>query len=333
MSGTIAYSCGFPPSVDVVAKAKLAERLGYQRVWIFDSPALHGDMWIGLARIAEATQRIGLATGVAVPGLRHPMVTASAIGSVHELSPDRLVVAFGTGYTSRHLIGQKPVRWADLIRYVRQVRGLLRGETVDIDGQPSQMMHLPGFAPPRPIEVPIWIAASGPMGFAAARDLEAAGLVLTALPPHDDGIPVARALLRFGTVLHSGEDHTSPRVIDAIGPGYASTVHAVWQHVGDAVDTLSGGAHWRAAVDAARPPHERHLVAHQGHLTSLTDRDRDLITAAGPALLRPGWTGDRKAIRGRLEQARTAGITEVIYVPAGPDINGELEAFAAAANG
>jgi catechol 2,3-dioxygenase-like lactoylglutathione lyase family enzyme len=92
--------------------------------------------------------------------------------------------AFGTGYTSRSLIGQKPVRWADLTRYVEQVRGLLRGQTVDIDGQPCQMRHLPGFAPQRPIAVPIWIAASGPTEFAAARDLDAAGLVLTALPPY-----------------------------------------------------------------------------------------------------------------------------------------------------
>jgi 5,10-methylenetetrahydromethanopterin reductase len=333
MSGTVAYSCAFPPSVDVVAKARLAERLGYQRVWMFESPALHGDMWIGLARVAEATQRIGLATGVAVPGLRHPMVTASAIGSVHELAPGRLITAFGTGYTSRSLIGQKPIRWADLTRYVQQVRALLRGETIDIDGHACQMRHLPGFGPHRPIEVPIWIAASGPAGLGAARDLEAAGLVLTALPPEDDGIPVARALLRFGTVLQPGEDHTSPRVVEAAGPGYASTVHAVWQQADDAVDTLPGGARWRAAVDATRPSYERHLIAHEGHLTVLTERDRDLITAAGPMLLRPGWTGDPDTIREHLGEARAAGITEVIYVPAGPNIIRELEAFATAANG
>jgi 5,10-methylenetetrahydromethanopterin reductase len=328
-----AYSCAFPPSVDVVAKARLAERLGYRRVWMFESPALHDDMWIGLARVAEATERIGLATGVAVPGLRHPMVTASAIGTVYELAPGRLITAFGTGYTSRSVIGQKPVKWADLTRYVQQVQGLLRGDVVDIDGQPCQMMHLPGFAPQRPIDVPIWIAASGPKGFSVARELDAPGIVLTAIPPEHDGTWANCALLRFGTVLRPGEDHTSPRVIEAVGPGYVSTIHAVWQHAGNAVDNLPGGAQWRAALDAARSPHQRHLIAHQGHLTSLTERDRDLITAAGPALLRAGWTGDAATIRGRFDQAGAAGISEVIYVPAGPDIDGELEAFAAAASG
>jgi hypothetical protein len=103
-----------PPSVDVVAKVRLAERLGYRRVWMSESPALHGAMWIGLARVAEARERIGPATGVAVPGLRHPMVTASAIGSVapgrgacqdlirHGWGADRaLLPTDGTGRLSR----------------------------------------------------------------------------------------------------------------------------------------------------------------------------------------------------------------------------------------
>lgn len=121
------YSCALAPAADVVDKAKLAERLGYQRVWLFDSPALHGDMWLALARIASGTDRIGLAAGVAVPSLRHPMVTASAIGSVHELAPDRLIVAVGTGYTARHALWLKPIPWADTVSYVRQVRALLDG--------------------------------------------------------------------------------------------------------------------------------------------------------------------------------------------------------------
>ncbi|MFD0687559.1 LLM class flavin-dependent oxidoreductase [Actinomadura fibrosa] len=324
------YSCALPPTADVVDKAQLAERLGYRRVWLFDSPALHGDVWAALARIAIATDRIGLATGVAVPNLRHPMVTASAIATTCELAPDRLISAFGTGYTARHALGQKPVPWDDTARYVRQVRALLDGDIVEIDGRPCQMMHLPGFAPPRPINVPLWVAADGPKGLAAARDLDAPGIVRTSLPTEDVGTECA--LLRFGTVLRPGEDHTSPRVLEAAGPGYASIVHAVWQNAGAAVDALPGGTSWRTALEAERPERERHLAVHQGHLSRLTDRDRAVATAAGPALLRPGWTGDPAAIAARLDEAGAAGVTEAVYVPAGPDIPGELEAFAEAAS-
>src|SRR5271154_5440 len=52
-------SLGLPPSRDIVRYAKLAEPLGYERVWLFDSPALYEDLWMAIARLAEATT-IGL---------------------------------------------------------------------------------------------------------------------------------------------------------------------------------------------------------------------------------------------------------------------------------
>lgn len=330
MTARPSYSCALAPTADVVDKAKLAERLGYQRVWLFDSPALHGDMWVALARIASGTDRIGLATGVAVPSLRHPMVTASAIGSIHELAPDRLIVAVGTGYTARHALGKKPIPWADTVRYIRQVRRLLDGEVVEIDGRPCQMMQLHGSGASRPINVPLWVAAAGPKGVTAARELDAPGVVMTSVPAESDRGWAQCALLRFGTVMRAGEDHASPRVIEAAGPGYASIVHAVWQNTGNAVDTLPGGKAWRTAIEAERPEDQRHIVVHQGHLSQLTERDRAVVTAAGPAILEPGWTGDAASIAARFDEAGAAGVTEIVYVPAGPDILSELEAFAAA---
>src|SRR4051794_21349005 len=128
MSSRPTFSCALPPSLDVVRYARAAEELGYRRVWLFDSPALYTDIWVALARIADATDRIGLATGVAIPSVRHPVVTASAIAAIEELAPGRLVAAFGTGYTGRLTMGQKPMKWADLARYVSHVRALLAGE-------------------------------------------------------------------------------------------------------------------------------------------------------------------------------------------------------------
>jgi 5,10-methylenetetrahydromethanopterin reductase len=55
------------------------------------------------------------------------------------------------------------------------------------------------------------------------------------------------------------------------------------------------------------------------------------ITAAGPALLQSGWTGPASSINSRIEQARQAGITEIIYAPTGPDICREVLAFLDAA--
>src|ERR1700679_4191541 len=66
----LSFAC--PPGVRSVENSKIAEKLGYERAWLFDSPALYTDIWISLARIADATERIGLGTGVAVPSMRHP---------------------------------------------------------------------------------------------------------------------------------------------------------------------------------------------------------------------------------------------------------------------
>jgi 5,10-methylenetetrahydromethanopterin reductase len=323
-------ACALPPSHDLPRYARFAEALGYTRVWVYDSPALYGDVWVALARAAEATQRVGLGTGVAVPSLRHVMVTASAIGTIDELAPGRLTVAFGTGFTARRAMGKSPMRWADLATYVTQLRNLLAGEVVEIDGAACQMIHSPGFGSPRPISVPLLVAPIGPKGFTIAETI-ADGLVLAVEPvdPLHRRWPI-QALLVMGTILEPGDDHTTHRVRAALGPPFVTGYHAVWQWGNDAVDEMPGGAEWRARIEAERPSGYRHLSVHEGHLVTVTDRDAPTIEAAGPGMLQTGWTGSAPGFRDHLERVGNMGITEVIVTPAGPEIEYELELFAAA---
>jgi 5,10-methylenetetrahydromethanopterin reductase len=309
----------------------VAEELGYHRLWVYDSPALYGDLWLALGRAAEATSRLGLASGVAVPSLRHVMVTASAIAAVEELAPGRLVAAFGTGFTARQAMGQPPMRWADLVHYVVQLRALLRGEVVDVVGASCQMLHSPGFGPARPIEIPLLLAPVGPKGFAAARQV-ADGVVLVTEP----SVALEKrwdicAQLVTGIVLDAGEGASSHRVRSSLGPAFVTGYHAVWQWGNGAVDEMAGGAAWRTALEGERPDGERHLAVHEGHLVEVTARDRPLLDAGGDAILQVGWTGDISAFQERLGRAGAAGITEAIVTPAGPDIPAELLAFARAA--
>jgi 5,10-methylenetetrahydromethanopterin reductase len=328
---TPALSCGFPPSRDLPRYAARAEELGYRRVWVYDSPALYGDLWVAIARAAETTDRIGLGTGVAVPSLRHPMVTASAIATVEDLAPGRLVCAFGTGFTARMAMGRPAMRWADLGRYVEQVRALLRGEVVEVEGAACQMIHSPGFAPPRPIEVPLWAAPVGPKGFGVARDV-ADGVLVTGPPPEGEQWGHC-AMLVQGTVLDPGEDHSSDRVRAAAGPWFVTSYHAMTEWAPAAIPAMPGGSEWWAGIEAERPEGERHLAVHEGHVVTVTDRDRPLLDAVGDGLSTSGWTGPASAVRDRLAQVAAAGVTEILYTPAGPDVERELEAFATAASG
>lgn len=325
----IDISAGFPPGLATPDHIALAEDLGYRRAWVYDSPALYHDVWVTLARAAERTERIGLGPGVLVPSLRHPMVNAAAIATLEDLAPGRVAVAIGAGFTGRHVLGHKPMRWADVRAHVIAIRALLRGEDTEWEGRTIRMVHPDGFGAPRPIDVPIYIGADGPKGNAVAAELGdgsfAAGV------PNADAQGEWRGLLTFGTVLDEGEDVTTPRVVEAAGPGVSVVLHGMYERGGPAVvDGFPGGPEWRTALEQI-PEATRHLATHQGHLVELTERDRAGL-AGGLAQLIGSFTLTAPAaeVAERVAAFEAMGITELAYQPCGPDIERELRSFAAA---
>ena len=102
----------------------VAERLGYERAWVYDTPQQSPDVWMTLALAAVRTERIGLGPGVLVPSLRHPMVNAAATATLCALAPNRVAVAFGTGFTGRRAMGYGAVSWAFMDIH-RAFQGLL----------------------------------------------------------------------------------------------------------------------------------------------------------------------------------------------------------------
>jgi Luciferase-like monooxygenase len=97
----------------------IAEELGYQRAWLYDSPAVYPDVWMVLSRCAERTSRIGLGPGVLVPSLRHPMVNAAAIAELVGQAPGRVAVAIGSGFSGRLALGKRPMPWRQVADYIR----------------------------------------------------------------------------------------------------------------------------------------------------------------------------------------------------------------------
>ncbi len=313
-------SLSLPPGPRVVEYARLAESLGYRRLWLYDSPLLYGDVWVTLARVAEATSTLGIGPGVLVPGLRHVATTAGAIATLESLAPGRLAVAVGTGFTARRLLGKRPLGWKQVESFLRALRGLLRGEIVELEGQPVQMLHPEGFAPRRPIATPILVAANGPRGVAVAREL-GDGVMTFGEPPA--GIKWC-ALVQSGTVLEAGETFVSPRVFDALGPGIALLYHSFYEAMGAAVDQLPGGAAWRAAVER-EPERTRHLHIHEGHLVAVPEREKALLDPGVGAMT---FSGTEAELKPRMSALASSGVTELVYSPAGADIPRELRAMA-----
>jgi len=313
-------SCAFPPGPHVVDHIIEAERLGYERAWLFDSPALYGDIWVIAALAAERTSRIALGPAVLVPNLRHPLVQASAIATLEQLAPGRVAVAIGTGFTGRMAMGQKPLTWAWTRRYVEQLRALLRGEKVEVEGAIVQMLHGPDFAPPFPINTPIVIAANGPKGVAVANEFGDGVMTIGTGNPDFDWCSV----LAFGTVLDAGESPGSERALAAAGPALTVVYHAMYEGDPASVDGLPGGVEWRKRLEEI-PAAERHLAIHDEHLVTVTDRDRPLLD--GDLLKAFTWTGEAAEVRPRIDALAASGATEILYAPMGPDIPRELRTF------
>ena len=316
-------SCAFATSLDTPEHIEIAEKLGYTRAWCYDSPAIYPDVWMTLALAAKRTRTIGLGPGVLIPHLRHVLTTASAVGTLEALAPGRVMVAMGAGFTGRRAMGQRPLQWKDVGSYAVALKALLRGEEVEWDGANIKMMHLDRFAPARPIEISILMAASGPKGMEVARSA-ADGLIGASKPEAEDKVRFAHIVqMATGTVLDAGEPPTSERAFEAAAHTGALVLHHAYE--AKRATEIPGGAEYARVIDAL-PERRRHLAVHEGHLVTPNAIDRKFITSE--QLMRMGSVADAAVWQRRLRQAEADGITEVAYQPGGYEIERELRAFA-----
>ena len=322
-------SCAFPTTMSSPEDIRLAEEIGYERAWLYDTPQQSPDVWVSLALAAERTSRIGLGPAVLVPTLRHPMTNAAATATLVALAPGRVAVAFGTGFTGRRAMGYGAIPWSYMAAYVDAYRGLLRGEVVEWEGARMQMLHPEGSGPARPIDVPVLIAAIGPRGRSMAADHDGI-FVTTTVEGLEPGAFDWAAYLCWGTVLAEGEDLSSERVLAAAGPGGALAYHATYELFGpEAVADIPGGDEWLALVQE-HPKEERHLAVHVGHCIYPNSADMAAWAVTGGALLpSTTLTGSRDELRARIDELAASGVTEIVYQPCGPDIGRELREMSA----
>jgi 5,10-methylenetetrahydromethanopterin reductase len=317
----LTYAFRLAPGPQALDQAMLAEKLGYERVWSPEIPAFGHDIWVHLTRLAERTQCIGIGPAVLIPSYRHPVAQASAIATLEHIAPGRLMAAFGTGFTGRIAMGQRPLSWESMRRYLLQVRALLRGEPVDIDGGMAQLLASPGLLPNRPIRTPLLLAAQGPKGRAVAKEI-ADGLVALRTP--GQGFNPCLVSVN-GTVLDRGETATSPRVCAAVRPLLATIYHNTLARDPEAVKRLPSGQAWLDSIMKV-PESIRHLAVNRGHNWDISNGHDALIDTSAAEQMT--FTGTPEALRDRLTRLESAGATGVIFGTSGSDVERELHAFA-----
>ena len=179
------------PLPDVVRQVQLAERLGYDTAWITDSHLVCRELWVTLAACATATSRIRLGPGVTVPHSRHVSVTASAIATLHDLAPGRVVIGVGTGGSSAQTMGLSLAqvgKAATLERTAVALRRLLHGDTTRFEtGIDGRLAWLDG-----PRAIPIYLAGSGPRMLETAGRLGDGAIVYATVSPDVLGVAIER---------------------------------------------------------------------------------------------------------------------------------------------
>ncbi|MFQ5872183.1 MAG: LLM class flavin-dependent oxidoreductase [Dehalococcoidia bacterium] len=152
---------------DVGEHAAAAERYGFEHLTILDDINLTRDVYVLLTAAAMATSKILIGTGVTHPYTRHPVQTAVAVASIHELSRGRAFLGLGAGHLYG-LIGMSNGKIADMREVVHVARHLSRGEEVELKN--GTKVRSPWMKDP----YPIYLAAEGP------RSLQLAGEVADA---------------------------------------------------------------------------------------------------------------------------------------------------------
>ena len=169
------------PAATMVELAALADRLGYDSVWVPEGRGREALTMV--AAMAGGTRRSRLATGIVPVFSRPPALVAMAAATLADLTGGRFVLGLGAGHPAVVEAGYG-LRYREPLRAVREfvaiVRAALAGETVRHDGRVFQVQDFQLESRPRHA-VPIYLAALGEGMLRAAGEI-ADGVILNWIP-------------------------------------------------------------------------------------------------------------------------------------------------------
>jgi 5,10-methylenetetrahydromethanopterin reductase len=311
-----------------------AEALGFSHAWFYDTQLLCADVFVAMALAAAHTRRITIGPGVLVPSNRIAPVAANGLASLSRLAPGRIALGIGTGFTARLTMGQKPMKLSALREYLRVVRGMLRGETIEwgdedeaphkirflnpelglIDLGPSIPVHLSAFAPraralaARECEGWMNFVSAVPMALYELGEMKTACAAAGRAPE-----TLYKTGFTVGCVLRPGESADSPRARAQAGPLALVLFHG-------AIEGAIKGAllppPLQAAMDEYRtlhatyePPDARYLRLHTGHLMFARPEEERFLSAE---LIRMAtFTAGRDELIDRVRMLRDAGYQQL----------------------
>ncbi len=152
----------------LVARARLAERLGYSTFLIPDHLGDQFDTPLALALVAQATRTLRLGSFVFANDFRHPALLAKIAATLDVISGGRFELGLGAGwmqseYEQVGIAFDTPrVRIDRMVEALQVIKGLFSGDPVTFAGTHYQITGMRGHPPPlqRP-RPPILLGGNG----------------------------------------------------------------------------------------------------------------------------------------------------------------------------
>jgi len=306
---------------EIHQRARRAEELGYDGIFLGESHLSSIDSFQTLASCAMITKRLLLGIAVTNIVFRHPTVIAGAAASLNEISKGRAILGLGTGDGPVYSQGLKATPLKQFEEGVRLIRHLAQGQAVNF---PTGKIGL-GFTINKP--APIYVSAEGPKGLQLAGRC-ADGVIL------GTGFDLrvfdwAKGQIRAGTmeaarkesevaIIAAGmlcvrDDGSEARKI--VRNRIANRAHHNFRFTYETVppEELAGVKRFMAGFDVMKPMEER--------------VDPDLVNDY--LVRRFSIAGTPKECIERIAELKAAGVEHLMLTPARKVYHESVEAFAA----
>jgi 5,10-methylenetetrahydromethanopterin reductase len=298
--------------------AARAERLGFDAFWIGDTQLLTPDLYSTLALCVHATSRILVGSAVTNTVTRDATVTAGGFLALNEFSQGRCLLGIGVGGSAVATVGLREDPAREFRRKVAVIKGLVRGETVDVNAVAARGK----IAAP---VVPIYVASSSPHVLQIAGELADGVILNVGVTPElvaEAMHHVERGARRAGrdpkrldvaVIAGASIDADRRRAIEQARAWAATTARRVGKWM------AAGGQEVRTLGAAVLEQYDwaEHIRVGAAHARVVSD-------AMASKFVMAGTVAD---VVGTIQGLERCGVTHVIPLPMGSSQETTLEAF------